>query len=98
MSVARPEPSDPEEEMPEAPSREEDATEGSPPPSEVSPPSEAPLSESDGSFRAAKTKSHAPPPTPSVNTRVSDASNAKQARIREAEEDRGLIAKAQQGD
>jgi RNA polymerase sigma-70 factor (ECF subfamily) len=33
-----------------------------------------------------------------VNTRVSDASNAKQARIREAEEDRGLIAKAQQGD
>jgi len=33
-----------------------------------------------------------------VNTRVSDASNAKQARIREAEEDRGLIAKAQKGD
>jgi RNA polymerase sigma-70 factor (ECF subfamily) len=33
-----------------------------------------------------------------VNTRVSDASNAKLARIREAEEDRGLIAKAQTGD
>jgi len=33
-----------------------------------------------------------------VNTRISDASNAKQARIREAEEDRGLIARAQQGD
>jgi RNA polymerase sigma-70 factor (ECF subfamily) len=60
--------------------------------------SEAPLSESDGSFPATKTKSHAPPPTPTVNTRVSDASNAKQARVREAEEDRGLIAKAQQGD
>src|SRR5438105_2971899 len=33
-----------------------------------------------------------------VNTRISDASNAKQARIREAEEDRVLIARAQQGD
>jgi RNA polymerase sigma-70 factor (ECF subfamily) len=33
-----------------------------------------------------------------LNLRASDASNAKQARIREAEEDRGLIAKAQQGD
>jgi RNA polymerase sigma-70 factor, ECF subfamily len=39
-----------------------------------------------------------PPPSSTLNTRVSDASNAKQARIREAEEDRGLIAKAQQGD
>lgn len=38
------------------------------------------------------------PPSLSVNTRVSDASNAKQARLREAEEDRVLIAKAQQGD
>ncbi|MDB4946804.1 MAG: polymerase subunit sigma [Labilithrix sp.] len=45
-----------------------------------------------------KTPSHAPPPAPSVNMRVSDASNAKQARVREAEEDRGLIAKAQAGD
>jgi RNA polymerase sigma-70 factor (ECF subfamily) len=33
-----------------------------------------------------------------LNQRAQDASNAKQARIREAEEDRGLIAKAQQGD
>lgn len=42
----------------------------------------------------------APPkmPSDSVNTRVSAASNAKQARIREAEEDRALIAKAQEGD
>ena len=39
-----------------------------------------------------------PPPSSTLNTRASDASNAKQARIREAEEDRGLIAKAQQGD
>lgn len=39
-----------------------------------------------------------PPPLPGVNRRLLDASNAKQARIKEAEEDRGLIAKAQQGD
>ena len=39
-----------------------------------------------------------PPPSITLNTRASDASNAKQARIREAEEDRGLIARAQQGD
>lgn len=39
-----------------------------------------------------------PAPLPGVNTRISIASNAKQARIKEAEEDRVLIAKAQQGD
>lgn len=33
-----------------------------------------------------------------LNRRFEGASNTKQARIREAEEDRGLIAKAQQGD
>jgi RNA polymerase sigma-70 factor (ECF subfamily) len=33
-----------------------------------------------------------------VNTRAADASNAKQARVREAEEDRELIAKAQAGE
>lgn len=39
------------------------------------------------------------PPSPvGVNTRISAASNAKQARLREAEEDRVLIARAQQGD
>ncbi|MCL2778341.1 MAG: sigma-70 family RNA polymerase sigma factor [Polyangiaceae bacterium] len=38
------------------------------------------------------------PQRPTVNTRISEASNAKQVRQREAEEDRGLIAKAQQGD
>jgi RNA polymerase sigma-70 factor (ECF subfamily) len=37
------------------------------------------------------------PPLP-VNTEVSKASNTKEARIREAEEDRVLIGKAQQGD
>jgi RNA polymerase sigma-70 factor (ECF subfamily) len=39
-----------------------------------------------------------PPSSAAVNTRISGASNAKQARIREAEEDRVLIARAQQGD
>ena len=39
-----------------------------------------------------------PPPSNTLNLRVSDASNAKQARIREAEEDRVLIARAQEGD
>jgi RNA polymerase sigma-70 factor, ECF subfamily len=39
-----------------------------------------------------------PAPKPSVNLRPSSPSNTKQARIREAEEDRGLIARAQQGD
>mgnify|MGYP001048270817 CR=1 FL=1 len=37
-------------------------------------------------------------PSNTLNLRVSDASNAKQARIREAEEDRVLIARAQQND
>ncbi|MBN9166539.1 MAG: sigma-70 family RNA polymerase sigma factor [Myxococcales bacterium] len=40
----------------------------------------------------------APLPSNTLNLRVSNASNAKQARIREAEEDRALIARAQQGD
>ncbi len=39
-----------------------------------------------------------PPPSNTLNLRVSNASNAKQARIREAEEDRVLIARAQEGD
>lgn len=37
------------------------------------------------------------PPVPSVNTKPLDASNVKQARIREAEEDRELIVLAQNG-
>ena len=48
--------------------------------------------------RAPVPPSKVPPPSNTLNLRVSDASNAKQARIREAEEDRVLIAKAQQGD
>ena len=100
MSVARPETSDSEEMSPEASGEEiPAATDGTPPssgpPSEASPPDS---SDPDLDRRGSKTQSHAPPPSPSVNTRVSDASNAKQARIREAEEDRGLIAKAQKGD
>ena len=42
--------------------------------------------------------SKVPPPSNTLNRRVSDASNAKQARIREAEEDRALIARAQKND
>jgi RNA polymerase sigma-70 factor (ECF subfamily) len=42
-------------------------------------------------------KPSAPPPTP-VNTRAPVASNTKQERAREAEEDRALIARAQAGD
>ena len=38
------------------------------------------------------------PPTPTVNTRPPSASNTKEARIREAEEDRVLIGRAQKGD
>lgn len=48
--------------------------------------------------RAPVPPSKVPPPSNTLNLRVSDASNAKQARIREAEEDRVLIARAQQGD
>jgi RNA polymerase sigma-70 factor (ECF subfamily) len=39
-----------------------------------------------------------PPSLPPVNNRAVSASNSKQARIKEAEEDRVLISKAQQGD
>ncbi len=64
---------------------------------------------SDGGRRApsarppadAKEKTVPPPPPapiPSVNTRGNSPSIQKQARIKEAEEDRGLIAKAQAGD
>src|SRR5688572_14144774 len=48
--------------------------------------------------RPPPTTTKVPPPSSTLNTRISDASNAKQARIREAEEDRALIARAQQGD
>ena len=108
MSVARPQPSkreggasegalepagDPPADGPADPSADEldEASERSPPFSEIPPPSSS-------APDLKKTPSHAAPPSPSVNTRVSDASNAKQARVREAEEDRGLIAKAQAGD
>jgi RNA polymerase sigma-70 factor (ECF subfamily) len=86
MSAARPEIRADENESPGAP----DGAEAPDPAAE--------LSESDGAVAATEPRSHAPPPSPSVNTRISDASNARQARVREAEEDRGLIAKAQQGD
>ncbi|HSO31839.1 MAG TPA: sigma-70 family RNA polymerase sigma factor [Labilithrix sp.] len=100
MSVARPQPSKrdepPSEGSVEAADPSGDAEgaadlEQSPPSSEIPPPSSS-------APDLRKTPSHGPPPSPSVNTRVSDASNAKQARVREAEEDRGLIARAQAGD
>lgn len=64
------------------------------------PPSIPPASESDPRVGRSQPISltSKPPPPPSVNLHTSSASNTKQARIREAEEDRGLIAKAQQGD
>ncbi len=55
-------------------------------------------SQDDLDERSPSTQSRTPPPSISVNLRTSDTSNAKQARIREAEEDRVLIAKAQAGD
>ncbi len=48
--------------------------------------------------RAPVSSPKVPVPSNTLNLRGSDASNAKQARIREAEEDRVLIARAQQGD
>lgn len=88
MSFAQPEPSDAES---------PDAIGKGPPPADAVPTSAAPMSEAD--VRVATTaRSAVPPPSPSVNTRVSGASNTKQARIREAEEDRGLVARAQKGD
>jgi len=60
-------------------------------------PEDAPSSEVlDG--RAVVPPSKVPPPSNTLNLKISDASNAKQARIREAEEDRVLIARAQAGD
>jgi RNA polymerase sigma-70 factor (ECF subfamily) len=95
MPVAPPKTSEWDEESPEA--RGVDLPDDAPLSSDMAPPLAAPMSESDGSL-ATKTRSHALPPSPSVNTHVSEASNAKQARVREAEEDRGLIARAQKGD
>jgi RNA polymerase sigma-70 factor, ECF subfamily len=82
MAVARPEPSSPEG----ASAEDENATRDS-----VT--SDPHLDE-----RAPLPPPQMPVASGSVNLRTSDPSNAKQARIREAEEDRGLIAKAQQGD
>lgn len=98
MSVARPETKEASSVAPSAPAEAEtDATDESPPSSEGSPRLRGDRTE-DLDERSPSTQSRLPPPSASVNTRISDASNAKQARIREAEEDRGLIARAQQGD
>jgi RNA polymerase sigma-70 factor, ECF subfamily len=58
---------------------------------------EAPSSRSlDGRKRVPGSKP--PPPAKTLNERIAHASNLKESRIREAEEDRALIARAQQGD
>ncbi len=62
------------------------------------PPDAEPMDAAENGDRLPVPPSKVPPPSKTLNLRVSDASNAKQARIREAEEDRGLIAKAQAGD
>jgi len=95
MSVAPPEPRSP------SGNAESDADA----PDEENPPSSG---ASDGSVLTSdtvatlderpSTQSRMPPPSATVNTRLSDASNHKQARQREAEEDRVLIARAQEGD
>lgn len=51
-----------------------------------------------GSALSATVAPSAPPLSSTLNQRALDASNTKQARLREAEEDRVLIARAQQGD
>lgn len=85
MAVARPEP--------KKPSLVEEA-----PPDSASPDDLAAPDSSDLDGRAVVAVNKQPPPSNTLNLRGSDASNAKQARIREAEEDRVLIARAQQGD
>lgn len=88
MAVARPEP--------QKPSKASDAPD-EPFAGAADMPEDAPSSrELDGSGTGRPPA--APLPSNTLNLRVSNASNAKQARIREAEEDRGLIARAQQGD
>jgi RNA polymerase sigma-70 factor (ECF subfamily) len=85
MAVARPEP--------KKPVMASDALSEETPPL---PEDASSLQELDG--RAPVSPSKVAPPSNTLNLRVSGASNAKQARIREAEEDRALIARAQQGD
>lgn len=67
-------------------------------PASVPPPSASDPDLDERAPSRAATLTSKPPPMPSVNLHTSGASNTKQARIREAEEDRGLIARAQQGD
>src|SRR5262245_14147502 len=49
-------------------------------------------------LEAASSATRRVPTPPPVNLREIPASNSKQARAKEAEEDRGLIGRAQQGD
>src|SRR5262245_31310723 len=59
---------------------------------------EAATSSQESSGRVPRPPSKVPPLSGTLNRRVSEASNTKLARIREAEEDRALIARAQTGD
>ncbi len=91
MAVARPESSKPVKANDAAGNSERSLDDG------ADVPEDAPSSE-EIDARARVSPSKVPPPSTTLNQRVSEASNAKQARIREAEEDRVLIARAQQGD
>jgi RNA polymerase sigma-70 factor, ECF subfamily len=57
-----------------------------------------PPSANSGTAPVAPASPPAQPPTVTLNTRRAEASNSKEIRAREAEEDRALIAKAQAGD
>jgi RNA polymerase sigma-70 factor, ECF subfamily len=88
MAVARPAPTQPAKVEPPAAGVEE----------EVDLAAKADPDGEEDEGRAPHPASKVPPPSNTLNLRVSDASNAKQARIREAEEDRALIARAQAND
>ncbi|HEY8076725.1 MAG TPA: sigma-70 family RNA polymerase sigma factor, partial [Labilithrix sp.] len=79
-------------------SRPETKTEDASTDDDAPPSSKDSDSQDDLEARSPSTQSRTPPPSISVNLKASDPSKAKQARIREAEEDRVLIAKAQGGD
>ena len=66
-------------------------------PKAAQPPAVPPGEEPERDPKAARPAPRLPPAVP-VNSREIAASNSKQARIKEAEEDRGLIARAQGGD
>jgi RNA polymerase sigma-70 factor, ECF subfamily len=67
-------------------------------PEEPAPSSRDPESPAAGTDGGGRTSAPRPIPMPSVNLRKVPASNSREFRAKEAEEDRGLIARAQNGD